>query len=62
MEKKKPATMSEHLCPNCEKPLVRRKGKPYKGKASYFYGCSGYPDCKTTLFEKNGKPNYDTKK
>lgn len=54
--------MSEHLCPNCEKPLVRRKGKPYKGKASYFYGCSGYPDCKTTLFEKNGKPNYDTKK
>lgn len=59
---KKPITLSEHLCPKCDKPLIRRKGKVIKGKASYFYGCSGYPTCKTTLFEKQGKPNYDTVK
>lgn len=29
-------------CPNCGKPLVLRKG-PY----GEFYGCSGYPKCKT---------------
>ncbi len=30
-------------CPQCQKPMVRRKG-PY----SEFWGCSGYPGCKGT--------------
>jgi DNA topoisomerase-3 len=62
MEKKAPATVSEHSCPNCTKGLIRRKGKPYKGKDSYFWGCSGYPECKTSLFDKAGKPDYSSKK
>ncbi len=31
-------------CPECGKPMVARR---YRGKA--FLGCSGYPECKTTL-------------
>ena len=38
-------------CPRCGKPLQRKKGK--KG---YFWGCIGYPDCTTTLPDKNGEP------
>lgn len=41
----------EHPCPNCGKALFRRKG----GKG-YFWGCSGYPDCDTTLPDAGGKP------
>lgn len=41
----------EHPCPECGKALFRRKGS--KG---HFWGCSGYPDCKTTLPDSGGKP------
>ena len=44
-------------CPNCGKALCRRKGKN-----GYFWGCSGYPDCKTTFPDKNGKPDLHAKK
>ncbi len=40
-----------HPCPDCAKPMRRRKGS--KG---YFWGCSGYPDCNTTLPDNRGKP------
>jgi len=32
--------------------MVRRKGT--KG---FFWACSGYPECKATLPDKNGKPD-----
>lgn len=32
-------------CPNCGKPMVLRTAKT----GSQFLGCSGYPDCKTTM-------------
>ncbi|WP_321944399.1 DNA topoisomerase III [Paraburkholderia tropica] len=38
-------------CPNCGKVLRARTGA--KGA---FWGCSGYPDCRTTLPDENGKP------
>ncbi|MGH8477253.1 MAG: topoisomerase DNA-binding C4 zinc finger domain-containing protein [Methylococcales bacterium] len=38
-------------CPECKKPLHRRKG--HKG---WFWGCSGYPECKVTLPDAKGKP------
>ncbi|MBI3824344.1 MAG: type I DNA topoisomerase, partial [Planctomycetes bacterium] len=39
-------------CPNCGKDMVRRAGK-----MGAFLGCSGYPDCKTTMkFDDEGKP------
>lgn len=41
------------LCPQCKKPMTRRKGP--KG---YFWGCSGYPNCKNTAADKKGKPDF----
>lgn len=38
-------------CPDCEKDMIKRKGKN-----GTFYGCSGYPDCDTTL-DENGVKN-----
>ena len=38
-------------CPRCGKPLQRKKGKN-----GYFWGCTGYPDCTTTLPDENGEP------
>ena len=45
------------ICPNCGRPMARRKGKN-----GYFWGCTGYPDCKTTAEDKNGKPDFSKKK
>lgn len=37
-------------CPNCDTGyLVRRKGKD-----GFFWGCSNYPECKTTFQDNNG--------
>lgn len=41
----------EHACLDCGKGLRR-----IKGKTGYFWGCSNYPDCKTTLPDVGGKP------
>uniref|UniRef100_UPI003BEEC7B3 DNA topoisomerase n=1 Tax=Burkholderia arboris TaxID=488730 RepID=UPI003BEEC7B3 len=38
-------------CPACEKPLRR-----IKGPKGFFWGCTGYPDCSTTLPDVDGKP------
>ncbi|HEY1378885.1 MAG TPA: type I DNA topoisomerase, partial [Gemmataceae bacterium] len=35
---------TEHKCPACGKPMIERWGR--RGK---FLGCSGYPECKTTM-------------
>ncbi|MFG6375277.1 MAG: DNA topoisomerase 3 [Desulfovibrio sp.] len=40
-------------CPNCGAPLLRRQSMKDK---SWFWGCSGYPSCKTTLPDDNGNP------
>ena len=44
---------TEFPCPNCGAPLLRRQSMKDK---SWFWGCSAYPDCKTTLPDDNGKP------
>ena len=36
---------TKYKCPNCGKPMVLRTSKA----GSQFLGCSGYPDCKTTM-------------
>lgn len=37
-------------CPECEQPMRLRKGKAAgKKRASSFWGCSAYPECKATL-------------
>ncbi len=42
-------------CPTCGKPMRRRKGRN-----GFFWGCSGYPECKTTLPDVRGKPGKHT--
>jgi DNA topoisomerase-1 len=44
--------LTDTPCPTCGKFMYRREGK--KGP---FLGCSGYPECKTTMnFDAEGKP------
>jgi DNA topoisomerase-1 len=38
------AEETEHKCPNCGKPMLKRFSR--RGP---FLGCAGYPDCKTTM-------------
>jgi four helix bundle suffix protein len=35
-------------CPKCGKPMHRRKAKTGPNAGKEFWGCTGYPDCKTT--------------
>ena len=42
IKKVNPSEGEEKVCPNCGKPMAIRKGK-----YGLFYGCTGYPDCKT---------------
>ncbi|PLY35853.1 DNA topoisomerase III [Pectobacterium carotovorum] len=39
-------------CPVCKKGFLLKK----KGANGFFWGCSCYPDCKTTFPDKDGKP------
>jgi DNA topoisomerase-3 len=41
-------------CPDCQKGLVRREAKR---KGSFWWGCSGFPTCKTRFFDKDGLPD-----
>ena len=43
------------VCPNCGKVMIRRKGKN-----GFFWGCAGYPECKTTARDNKGKPDFAT--
>lgn len=38
-------------CPQCGKPMRRRQGT--KG---FFWGCTGYPECRNTMDDADGKP------
>ncbi|WP_415719807.1 topoisomerase DNA-binding C4 zinc finger domain-containing protein [Maridesulfovibrio sp.] len=59
--KAKPAknleTSSEHKCPDCGKGLIRR---PAKRKGLFWWGCSGFPDCKFRCFDEKGKPKLES--
>jgi len=53
------ATVSEaHKCKVCGKGLSRRPGK---NKGTFWWGCSGYPECKQTYPDIKGKPDYSKK-
>lgn len=57
MAKKEPAPVSVmHKCMACGKGLIRRPSA--KKKNAYWWSCSGYPECKQTYFDANGKPDY----
>lgn len=44
------------LCPECGKPMRRRKGKN-----GFFWGCTGYPGCSATVPDNHGKPDFAAK-
>ena len=48
-----PAHSCAHSCPDCGAALYRRKGKK---AGAWFWGCSGYPACVTTMPDDNGQP------
>lgn len=51
-EKKQAAVLHpEHPCPECGKPMRR-----IDGRLGAFWGCSGYPECRATLPDEDGKP------
>ncbi|HEV3145216.1 MAG TPA: type I DNA topoisomerase [Gemmataceae bacterium] len=56
-EEKVPKLEIDVSCPNCGKPMVQRFGP--RGP---FLGCSGYPECKTTMrLNAEGKPELTAK-
>lgn len=58
--KKVPLAVSAHKCPKCGKGLIRRESKKKKG--SFYWTCSGYPDCTGLCFDKGGRPDFNTYK
>lgn len=55
LKAKPKAVISEtEKCKDCGSGLVKRSGK--KG---FFWGCSGYPNCKTLYQDFKGKPKYE---
>ena len=51
-------TAQGETCPTCQKGVLTRR----KGKKGFFWGCSAYPECKTTFIDKRGKPELNAKK
>jgi DNA topoisomerase-3 len=54
-KKEKPVASTEHLCPDCGKGLVFRRGVSKKGPWK-IWTCSGYPDCTAKYDDAGGKP------
>lgn len=49
---KKSAVETDHKCPECSKPMIKRAGK-----WGDFLGCSGFPGCKKTIkLDESGQP------
>ena len=55
--KKETNVSTKYTCKVCGKGLIRRESAKKKGM--YWWGCSGYPECKQTYFDDNGKPKYE---
>ena len=48
----KAAASRNYPCPDCKKPLRR-----IEGKMGPFWGCTGFPECRRTLNDVDGKPS-----
>lgn len=58
--KKAAVVLSEFDCKSCGSKLVMKQGKSTATKREFkFWGCSKFPDCKTTYFDNAGKPKYE---
>lgn len=59
-KKESPAVSQKHLCKKCGKGLIRRESQKKKG--SFWWGCSGWPQCDMAYLDKNGEPDFSTGK
>ena len=55
-----PRIVTESICPDCGKPLLIRQGTNAKGPWTMF-SCSGFPQCKASFWDKDGKPNFNNR-
>ncbi|NMN07563.1 MULTISPECIES: type I DNA topoisomerase [unclassified Novosphingobium] len=55
-----PPVSTEHTCPDCGKGLRRRPSPKERGK--FFWGCSGFPDCRQTFRDLAAKPLFPAKR
>lgn len=53
------AQVSDIPCPECGKPLVKRRSKRGKG---HWWGCSGFPDCAARFADRRGEPQLENAK
>ena len=53
---KKSQELTEFKCKKCGKALNHHKGTNNPGKNYELFGCSSFPDCKTTYQIKAGRP------
>ena len=60
VKKETPIVSSLHKCMSCGQGLRRRENTKKRG--TYWWSCSGFPDCKQTYFDKQGKPDYSSNK
>jgi len=52
-----------HVCPDCGKALRHQMREEKNGQKGFnFWGCSGYPECRTTLNDVNGHPGQKVEK
>ena len=58
-KEKSPRVVTEFTCPDCGKPLLYRQGTSKAGKPYEVFSCSGYPNCKTSFWGKDGKPDFN---
>lgn len=56
--KQAPLVSDTHKCKSCGKGLTRRPGKK---KGTFWWGCSGFPECKQTYPDIKGKPDFNVK-
>ena len=57
-KEKSPRVVTEFTCPDCGKALLYRQGTSKAGKPYEVFSCSGYPNCKTSFWGKDGKPDF----
>ncbi len=43
--------VEKHPCPECGRPMLRRKGVK-----NHFWGCSAFPECRVILPDEDGRP------
>lgn len=55
---KAPAETTEYQCKSCGSPLIKRSGVGKNKKPYTMYSCSSFPKCKTSYWEKDGKPDF----